>query len=261
MISLLEVSKKAIEKFGFYGVRCSTRPDKIDSEVLSILKSYGVTSIELGAQSMCDSVLLNNNRGHNSESVRKASKLIKEAGFELGLQMMTDLYTSSPELDRYTANEIIKLKPDTVRIYPTVTLENTELGDLYKAGIYKPKSLEDTLELCSELLNLFTENNVRVIRLGLHASEELTSKRLAGAYHPALREKCESLIIYKKLYNLLKDKEKGQYVFEVNPKFVSKFIGQKKENINKLKSFGFDIKFIENNNVLDFKLTERTGEL
>ena len=260
MVGLLKIAKEAVIKFGFKGIRCSTRPDKIDKAVLTVLKEYGVTAIELGAQSMCDEVLLNNNRGHSSESVRKASRLIKEYGFELGLQMMTDLYTSSKEKDIYTAKELIKLKPDTVRIYPTVTLENTELADLYKENKYKPCSLEDTVELCSKLLTMFEKENIKVIRLGLHASEEVSSKRIAGAYHPALREKCESYNIYINCLQLLKDKAKGDYVFEVNPKLISKFIGQKKENILKLKKEGFNIKVTETNSVHAYKLIERIGE-
>ncbi|MBE6731694.1 MAG: hypothetical protein E7564_08395 [Ruminococcaceae bacterium] len=260
MISLLKVAKEAVYKFGFKGIRCSTRPDKIDSEVLTILKNYGVTAIELGAQSMCDDVLLANNRGHDAESVRIASQLIKDFGFELGLQMMTGLYNSDIEKDIYTAKELIKLKPSTVRIYPTVTLENTYLAELYRENIYKPMDLDTTVELCSYLLTLFEENNIRVIRLGLHASDEITDKRVAGPYHPALREKCESFIIYKNLKKELENKEKGCYLYEVNPKLISKFIGQQKENINKLLNLGYSIKVKSSKDTENYKLTERIGE-
>ena len=96
MISLLETAKPYIESGKIKGIRCSTRPDAIDDEVLSLLKSYGVTAIELGAQSMNDAVLSANLRGHTADDVRNASRLIKKYGFELGLQMMTDLYLSTP---------------------------------------------------------------------------------------------------------------------------------------------------------------------
>lgn len=260
MLSLLDIAKKAIDSFGFKGIRCSTRPDKIDNEVLTILKNYGVTAIELGAQSMCDDVLLYNNRGHDAESVRIASKLIKDFGFELGLQMMTGLYKSDKDKDIYTAQEIIKLKPDTVRVYPTVTLENTYLADLYEAKIYEPMNLENTVELCSYLLTLFEENNIKVIRLGLHASDEITEKRVAGPYHPALREKCESFIILNKVISELKDKEKGTYLYEINPKLVSKFSGQQRENINKLNILGYNVKLSQNKEISNYKLIERIGE-
>ncbi|MDE5996269.1 MAG: radical SAM protein, partial [Eubacterium sp.] len=136
MLSLLEAAKPYVESGSIKGIRCSTRPDAIDDEVLSLLKAYGVTAIELGAQSMNDEVLSANLRGHTADDVRNASKLIKEYGFELGLQMMTDLYLSTPEMDIETAKEIIKLDPDTVRIYPTVTLKNTYLEKLMNEGKY-----------------------------------------------------------------------------------------------------------------------------
>ena len=113
MLSLLTAAKHFLDTYNFKGIRISTRPDCISEDILEILKNYGVTAIELGAQSMCDDVLLANRRGHTTDDVRKASKLIKEYGFELGLQMMTGLYKSDFAKDEYTACEIIKLKPDT----------------------------------------------------------------------------------------------------------------------------------------------------
>ena len=104
MLSLLDATKKFRDKF--CGIRISTRPDYIDKEILDILKSYGVTSIELGAQSMSDDVLLANDRGHSAESVFKSSELIKSYGFSLGLQMMTGLYKSDIQKDLYTAETL-----------------------------------------------------------------------------------------------------------------------------------------------------------
>ena len=173
MISLLETAKPYIESGKIKGIRCSTRPDAIDDEVLSLLKSYGVTAIELGAQSMNDAVLSANLRGHTADDVRNASRLIKEYGFELGLQMMTDLYLSTPELDIETAKEIIKLNPDTVRIYPTVTLKNTYLEKLMIEGKYIPSSIESTISLCAKLVPMFNDKGIKIIRLGLHASDDV----------------------------------------------------------------------------------------
>ena len=127
MKTLLGLAYEYVKTGQFKGIRISTRPDKISAEILDLLKSYGVTAIELGAQSMSDKVLSMNNRGHNSACVVEASGLIKSYGFELGLQMMTGMYGSDDETDIETAKKIIALSPDTVRIYPTVVIENTEL--------------------------------------------------------------------------------------------------------------------------------------
>lgn len=244
MISLLETASAFTGEDKFYGIRISTRPDYIDQDVLQLLKRYSVTSIELGAQSMSDEILSANLRGHSSENVRKASNMIKQYGFELGLQMMTGLYKSTPSLDLFTADEIIKLSPDTVRIYPTVILKNTMLEELFLNGKYSPYTLEESIELCSELIMKFEQKCIRIIKLGLHASELVESEMIGGTYHPAFRELCESRIFYSAMYDKLIGLPKAQYVVFVSKSSVSKAIGQKKINIEKLKKIGYDIKIM-----------------
>ncbi len=247
MISLLEVASKAIKNYGFMGIRCSTRPDKIDEDVLTILKKYNVTSIELGAQSMSDRILFMNDRGHDAESVRKASSLIKSFSFELGLQMMTGLYGSSEDDDIFTAKELIKLKPKTVRIYPTITLDNTRLADLYRSGEYTPPTLESTVKLVSKLIPMFEKNDISVIRVGLHASEEI-DRRVAGPYHPAFKELCMSEILFNEINSELSKRPQttGEITVKCSPKLLSACIGQKKANIERFSKLGYNVKFTPN---------------
>lgn len=248
MRSLLEATVPYIGKFK--GIRISTRPDCIDVEILDLLKKYKVTSIELGAQSMDDAVLKANNRGHSSADVVFASKLIKDYGFSFGLQMMTGLYESTYEKDLYTASQFIKLKPDTVRIYPTIVMKNTELERLYQSGEYVPTTLEATVDLCSKLLCMFSENNISVIRLGLHHSESLDNDMVAGAYHPAFKELCESKIMLDKAFSILKEiNAEGVIELFVSPSCVSKMIGNKRCNIAKLNESGYNVKIIQSNEV------------
>ncbi len=240
MLCLLERANEYINKGLFKGVRISTRPDCINEEILNILKKNGVSAIELGAQSMDDGVLSLNERGHTADDVRNASRLIKEYGFELGLQMMTGLYGSSYDRDVFTAEELIKLKPETVRIYPTVVLEGTRLAELMRSGEYKHQTLDEAIELCARLLLMFEENNIKVIRLGLHSGGNVDEGYLAGAYHPAFRELCESRIFLDKMLSLLENKDKSkQYVFEVAEKSLSKALGQLKSNEKALKNEGY----------------------
>lgn len=240
MISLLTAAKHFLDIYNFKGIRVSTRPDCIDNDMLSTLKEYGVTAIELGAQSMVDEVLTANRRGHSADDVRNASKLIKEYGFELGLQMMTGLYKSNFEKDEYTAREIIKLKPDIVRIYPTVVLKNTHLGDLQSKGEYIAPNAEESAPFCAKLLTMFEEENIRVIKLGLHSSETVESDMVGGAYHPAFRELCEGHIYLEKILEKLDGKDKNHdYVIFVNKKVLSKAKGQQKRNEKALKNQGF----------------------
>ena len=259
MCSLLTAAKHFLETRKFKGIRVSTRPDCIDEDVLSVLKSYGVTAVELGAQSMNDEVLSANNRGHSSDDVRKASALIKQYGFELGLQMMTGLYKSDFSKDRYTAEELIKLKPDTVRIYPTVVLKNTRLAYLQDIGEYKAPTAEESAPFCAELLQMFIENDIKVIKLGLHSSEAVEGDMVGGAYHPAFRELCEGHIYLNKILEKLNGKDKiHEYTVFVNEKALSKAKGQQKRNEKALKNQGFHciIKGKENLEEFEVKVVE-----
>lgn len=240
MISLLTAAKRFLDTYGFLGVRVSTRPDCIDREILDILKGYGVTAVELGAQSMDDSVLSANRRGHTAEDVRRASALIREYGFSLGLQMMTGLYTSDFQKDFYTAEELIKLRPDTVRIYPTVVLGSTYLGELYRRGEYFPPNAEESAPFCARLLMMFRDAGINVIKLGLHSSETVEDDMVAGAYHPAFRELCEGCIYLEKMLEGLKNADKDrEYTVYVSEKALSKAKGQNKRNEKALKNAGF----------------------
>ncbi len=240
MTELLEAAAPYVRNGSFAGIRISTRPDAIDPEVLTLLKQYGVSAIELGAQSMSDEVLTANRRGHTAEDVKIASDLIRKQGFSLGLQMMTGLYRSSEAADRATARQLAELQPDTVRIYPTVVLKGTELYELYQKGDYEPMGLETAVPLCADLLQYFESKQIPVIRLGLHDSDSLRDNLAAGAYHPAFRELCESEIMYRHTKEALQQAGIVSGVAEiyVNPKSVSRLIGQKRQNLQRLSEQG-----------------------
>lgn len=247
MRSLLDATAPYIDRFK--GIRISTRPDAIDDETLTLLKSYKTTAVELGAQSMSDTVLSANGREHTADDVRKAARLIQRYDMELGLQMMTGLYQSTDALDRMTAEAFVRLQPATVRIYPTIVMDHTRLGELYKAGRYRPQTLDSAVELCADLLTLFDENRIKVIRIGLHDTETLRRDMLAGPYHPAFRELCESRIMLNKAIALLEDKPRGAYTIAVNPKSRSRMTGNRKSNLTALQSMGYQITITEDDSV------------
>ena len=235
MVSLLQAAKPYIGPEGFAGIRLSTRPDAIDPPILKLLQSYGVSAIELGVQSMSDRVLQANGRGHTAEDVRQAARLIRQAGFALGLQMMTGLYESTIEDDWNTAREIAALSPQTVRIYPTITIRGTELADLYAVGRYHPMSLEQVVQECSGLLAFFNERGIRVIRLGLHAQESLQRDYVAGPYHPAFRELCEGRLYLEEARRQAAQFPQGTPLWLwVSPNAVSKMAGQHRCNLQQL---------------------------
>ena len=256
MISLLQAAYKYISDGSFKGIRISTRPDAIDSEICDILASYGVTAVELGAQSMDDRVLKLNRRGHTAEDVIKASEMLKARGFELGLQMMTGLYGSSDEESIETAKKIITLNPSTVRIYPTVVLENTPLAELYRQGVYTPQTVENAAELCARLLLMFHEADITVIRTGLHSGGDVEGEYIAGAYHPAFKELCEGKIYFGKAVEFLKENKigKGSISIFVSPDAVSKMTGQKKTNIIRLRELGYNAKVLADSTIEKYKV-------
>lgn len=222
MTELLDMAVKYTGEGKFSGIRISTRPDCIDSEILALLKSKNVTAIELGAQSMSEDVLAANDRGHTANDVRTAARLIKEQDFELGLQMMTGLYRSSEADDLYTGEELIKLHPDTVRIYPTVILRGTKLAELYESGEYSPYSFDKCVQVCAALWRRFTEEKIKVIRLGLHAEESLSENMIAGFFHPALGEIVRSRVVRDIIEENLAE---GVNVCEVSPRRASVLAG------------------------------------
>lgn len=250
MTELLDAAYPYVEQGVVKGIRVSTRPDAISPEILDFVKQKGVTAIELGAQSMDDEVLQLNKRGHTAKDVELACELIKKSGIELGLQMMTGLYGSTPEKDIDTARKIIALAPKTVRIYPTVILEGTLLGLLYKKGEYDTYSLEETTALCADLLDMFEKENITVIRLGLHAIEK--EKYLAGPWHPALKELVDSRRYLKLALGQL-DKG-GKYNIYVNPSAISKMTGQLRSNLAELSKRGYDCRVLPDKNIKEMQV-------
>ena len=226
-IELLEVAHKYLSEGKIQGIRCSTRPDYINDEILTMLKSYGMSVIELGVQSTDEKVLQLANRGHSRDHVIKASELIKKYGISLGLQMMTGLPGDTAEKSLATARDIISLKPDCVRIYPTLVMDDTHLMEMYKKGEYEPFSLKDTVELCSELMVMFHKADIDVIRIGLQTTDNINAETVIGPYHGAIGELCMGALLRKTVEKYVTE---GEIQVFVHPSMVSAAIGHKGEN-------------------------------
>lgn len=229
------------------GIRLSTRPDYIDKRIVDMLKRYGVTTVELGVQSLDEKVLIKTHRFYPMEKVYEASKLIKEAGIELGIQLMLGLPGSTDESDFASAVKTVELKPDIARIYPTLVIKETEMADMFKNGSYIPLTLEEAIKRCKKIYSLLDYNNINIVRVGLQPTEELNDNEnvLGGPFHPAFRELVVGEIYYdflKEIYNREKKLE-----VEINEKNVSKIVGINKINREKL---GKDL-VIKMNNTLE----------
>ena len=235
MISLLEIAYDYIKKGVVHSVRCSTRPDYIDEEILDILKTYGVKTIELGLQSCSDEVLKISKRGHNFEAELKSCRLIVENGFNLVGQMMIGLPGASKSSEIETARFIIESGAVGARIYPTVVFRDTELCSMMHSGSYIPLTLDEAIERSATVLDLFIEAGVEVIRIGLQSSDNLTDPHssIAGANHPALGELVIGEVYYRRICKLLSDmkiSEDDNITVLVSRGALSKAVGQNKRN-------------------------------
>ena len=172
------------------GIQLSTRPDYIDKKILQNLKSKGVTLIELGAQSLNDDILRRSGRGHSVADVENASRLIRQYGIDLGLQMMIGLPGDTKEKALHTAEQIVAFGASCTRIYPTLVVEGTALAEDYRKGEYVPLSLEEAVDWCKELYRYFQTAGVMVMRMGLHPTKDLREGEhlLAGPFHVSFKE-------------------------------------------------------------------------
>jgi len=171
-------------------IRVSTRPDCITEEVLSLLVEHRVSTVELGAQSMDDSVLARAGRGHTGADTVSAVALLRKHAFSIGIQLMPGLPGDSRERFFMTVDRTIDLRPDVVRIYPALVIKDTPLEELYNAGRYEPLSLEEAVRWCKVALGRFEQSGIKVIRMGLQPTEELSKPGtiVKGPYHPSFRQ-------------------------------------------------------------------------
>lgn len=183
----LELAKGWVDEGRVAGIRFSTRPDYITEAVMARLAGYPVSAIELGVQSLDSEVLERSRRGHSPESVAKACRLVKAAGIELGIQMMLGLPGDTFEKSLDTLERLAALRPDTLRIYPALVFDGTELARMYREGAYQPLALEEAVAWCKRLVPKVREAGIRLIRLGLHNTAQLGAEGqvLAGPHHPA----------------------------------------------------------------------------
>ena len=238
MCRLLDLAQTYVTAGRVKSIRLSTRPDYIDGEILSILSRYSVKTIELGLQSMDDAVLDACYRGHTAEQAETACRAVIDAGFSLVGQMMIGLPGATPESEIQTARKICDLGASAVRIYPTVVFYDTPLCEMAQHGHYVPLTVEEAVERTAPVLQFFRARALPCIRVGLCATESLTSPDAvyAGPNHPALGEMILGECLYQKVKAAVLQAElAGQgIILEVPPRELSATVGQHRRNIEKL---------------------------
>lgn len=228
------------------GIRISTRPDYINPENLALLKESGVTHIELGAQSLVEEVLTASHRGHSVEDVKRASELILEYNFVLGLQMMIGLPKDNMERSMETAQQIVDFGASETRIYPTVVIKGTNLEKLWKKGEYQALDTKIAIEQSAQLYEFFERNHVKVLRVGLYPSQELTlqGEAFCGPEMPHFKEKVMGQIWNTILTNHIDFSMKNKKVeVSVSPKEYNFAVGFKASNRKFLEQFFSQVSF------------------
>lgn len=183
---LLALGHEYIKKGVVLNMRCSTRPDAIDTEILKRLKKYGLTTIELGVQSFNSRALESSLRGYTRETALKACLKIKEAGMNLIIQLMPGMPGVGPEEFKKDVEATVSVLPQAVRLYPCLVIEDTALAVLWEKGHFTPWNLENTVKRLGQALLTLWEVNIPAIRIGLAPEASLVPKILAGPWHPSL---------------------------------------------------------------------------
>jgi len=191
------------------GLRISTHPEAVTEKSMKMFKKRGGCLVELGVQSLDKEVLKKSNRVVDFDTIWKAERIIKKSGLDLGIQVMLGLPGDTLEKAIKTAEKLIELKPKTARIYPAVVLKGTVLGELFKEGRYKPLSIQDAIEWSARVCDIFEKGGVKVIRIGLHPSQDLNSKGaiLAGPYHPDFGGMARARQMRHRIINILGPKK------------------------------------------------------
>lgn len=228
-------------------IRISTRPDALSEEGLSLLQDHGVRTVEIGAQSMIDEVLILSNRGHCAADTVSAISRLKQWNLEVGVQLMIGL--PGDTLDRFlqTLDLISNLQPNFFRIHPTLVLKGAHLEILYHSGKYTPLSLDEAIQWLKKGLLKLEKASVPIARIGLQPTRELEDHFVAGPYHPSLNQLVQSAIAFDMAAHLLQlSGSQPHAFFFCHPKEISNVRGQRNGNILKLRDrFGLKEIFLE----------------
>lgn len=259
MIRLLDIAQRYVNCGEVTAIRMSTRPDYITEEILDILENYNISCIELGIQSMNDEVLAFLKRGHSTNDTIKAVKLLNERKIPFIGQMMIGLPRATSKDEIECAEFICKSGAFGSRIYPTLVFKQTELDDMTSKGTYVPLSLDEAVTRSASVLEVFVNNNVPCIRIGLCESENLHSEDsfVAGPNHPSIGEMVKSRLYRSIIFDKLSDMELSKKIIIECPKgAVSQVVGNRRSNLTELeKIYGFEqIRLKENGALMPYEI-------
>jgi len=134
------------------GLVIETRPDEITPDEIRWLRHLGVTKVQMGAQSFDDHILEINKRGHDVECTRRATALLRAAGFKIVLHWMPNLLGATPDSDRTDFARMWEgFCPDEIKIYPNQLLANAELYEYWQRGEFHPYTTQELIDLIADI--------------------------------------------------------------------------------------------------------------
>jgi len=242
--AMLRAVQPFLESGDVAEIRLSTRPDCIDAARCRLLQEHGVRVVELGIQSLTDSVLQLAKRGHTAAQARDAFRVLVAHGFEVGLQLMPGLPGETRRSFLRVVDEVIALQPSFVRLYPAVVIRDSELADMFARNEYRPLSVDGAMVLTARCCERLEEAGIRVVRMGLQPTDGLVDKVVSGPYHPAFGEMVRSRIWLRKIRRQLGTLQVGQSLHvQVSHREISAAVGLKKRNLTRLNELGFSGRF------------------
>jgi histone acetyltransferase (RNA polymerase elongator complex component) len=234
---LLDRAAGYVSEALFTGIRCSTRPDCLHQQVLTLLSNYPVTTVELGVQSFSDTVLHHSRRGYTRQQALEACTLVHQNHWDLGVQLMVGLPSDTPQQFLATVHETIGVCPRFVRLYPVLVFPGTELAKWTACGQYAPLTVEQAVGWCVPAFDACARAGVPIVRLGLLISGSVDpgSTIVAGPWHPAFGQLVRSAWWRRRIDEALEQAnqplEGYSLTVRVGRRQVSDALGSKRQNL------------------------------
>ena len=168
------IKKNEKSEYRCVGLTLETRPDYITEDEVKRFLKYGCTRVEIGVQTLFDDVQEYCNRGHTKEDTRKATQILRDAGFKIGYHLMPGLPGSNKKKDLETIKKTFEdesFKPDLVKFYPCVVTKFSELEKIYKSNKFKPLTEKELKPLLLKFKKL-VPRYCRIIRLARDIPKE-----------------------------------------------------------------------------------------
>lgn len=222
--------------------RISTKPVPLDRETIEVLKENRVATIELGIPSFNDRILETLNRRHTAGDLRLTFSRLTAEGFQIALQTMVGLPGETMEDIKETAENIIRLTPCYIRIYPLVFLKQTPLASMYETQQFIPITFEEAVRRTLFIYLRALQHNIKTVKMGLTDNEVIKERIIGGFYHPAFGFLVKSAALYLAVKaKIAEGGFSGEVTVCLNNRDTPHLLGHKRSNLMAFQRAGLSI--------------------